>query len=54
MKISARNIFKGNVTKVEETVFSATISNEAVEELELEVGKEASAIIKATSVMIMA
>lgn len=65
--ISARNIFKGEVVKinegavnsivnikVEDTLFSATISKEAVEELKLAEGKEASVIIKATSVMIMA
>lgn len=65
--ISARNIFKGEVVKinegavnsivnikVEDTLFSATISKEAAEELKLAEGKEASVIIKATSVMIMA
>ena len=65
--ISARNIFKGKVVKinegavnsivnikVEDTLFSATISKEAAEELKLSEGKEASVIIKATSVMIMA
>ena len=65
--ISARNIFKGEVVKinegavnsivnikVEDTLFSATISKEAAEELKLTEGKEASVIIKATSVMIMA
>ena len=65
--ISARNIFKGEVVKinegavnsivnikVEDTLFSATISKEAIEELKLTEGKEASVIIKATSVMIMA
>lgn len=66
-EISARNIFKGEVVKinegavnsivnikVEDTLFSATISKEAAEELKLAEGKEASVIIKATSVMIMA
>ena len=65
--ISARNIFKGEVVKinegavnsivnikVEDTLFSATISKEAAEELKMTEGKEASVIIKATSVMIMA
>jgi len=45
MKISARNQLKG-------TVKSSTISIDAVKELGLAVGKEAYAIIKATSVMV--
>jgi len=64
-KISARNKFKGTVTDIQvgavndivtlETnlgIVSSTISKNAVEELELAVGKEAYAIIKATSVMV--
>ena len=66
MKISARNQFKGKVTKVQKgavnaivsieiaggNVITATVSLAAVEELGLEVGKEAYAVIKATSVMV--
>ena len=65
LKISARNQFAGKVTKVEAGAvnsivtieapvgtISATISNAAVAELGLEAGKEATAVIKATSVMI--
>ena len=65
MKISARNQFKGIVTNINEGavndivaietklgVVSATISKNAVKELELAVGKEAYAVIKATSVMV--
>ena len=65
MKLSARNQFSGTVTKVAEgavngivtldvngTSVSATISNNAVEELGLKVGEAALAVIKATSVMI--
>ena len=65
LKISARNQFAGKVAKVEKGAvnsivtieapvgtISATISNAAVEELGLEAGKEATAVIKATSVMI--
>ena len=64
-KISARNKFKGTVKNIQvgavndivtlETnlgIVSSTISKNAVEELELAVGKEAYAIIKATSVMV--
>ena len=64
-KISARNKFKGTVKSIQvgavndivtlETkigVFTSTISKNAVEELELAVGKEAYAIVKATSVMV--
>ena len=66
MKISARNQFKGKVVKIEEgavnaivkidigggNIFSATISMASVNELGLEVGKEAYAVVKATSVMV--
>ncbi len=65
LKISARNQFAGKVAKVEAGAvnsivtieapvgtISATISNAAVAELGLEAGKEATAVIKATSVMI--
>ena len=64
-KISARNKFHGVVKSIEEGavndivaietklgVVSATISKNAVKELELAVGKEAYAVIKATSVMV--
>ena len=64
-KISARNKFHGVIKGIQsgsvndivtlETKFgvvSSTISKNTVEELELSVGKEAYAIIKATSVMV--
>jgi molybdopterin-binding protein len=68
MKLSARNQFAGKVVEIKEgavnatvkieiakdTVISSTISMEAVKELGLSVGSEATAVIKATSVMIMA
>ena len=66
MKLSARNQFKGTVVAIDEgavngivkidigggNVMSATISMAAIKELGLEVGKEAYAIVKATSVMV--
>ena len=66
MKISARNQLKGTVKSIETgsvnaivhidigngNVISSTISIDAVKELGLAVGKEAYAIIKATSVML--
>ena len=66
MKLSARNQLKGTVIAINEgavncivkidigggNVISATISKEAVKELGLETGKEAYAVIKATSVMV--
>ena len=66
MKLSARNQFKGTVVGIQEgavngivkidigggNVISATISMNAIRELELAVGKEAYAVIKATSVMV--
>lgn len=65
MKLSARNQLKGTITNINEgavnaivtletaggTQISATISMAAVKELELAVGTEAAAVIKATSVM---
>ena len=66
LNISARNQLTGTVSAIEESAvnaivkldvaegvtISSTISMEAVKELGLAVGKEATAIIKATSVMI--
>lgn len=66
MKLSARNQFKGKVVDVQEgavngivkidigggNVMSATISMNAIRELGLAVGKEAYAVVKATSVMV--
>ena len=66
MKRSARNQFPGKVMSVKRgavnsiahvyvlggQVVSATISNNAVEELKLESGMDALAVIKATSVMV--
>lgn len=65
MKLSAGNQLAGTVTKITKgavngivvidvngTPISATISMAAIEELGLEVGKKAYAVIKATSVMV--
>lgn len=66
MKISARNQIKGKVVSIKEGPINAivvidigggntlrsTISVDAVHELGLEVGKEAYAVIKATSVLV--
>ena len=66
MKLSARNQFKGTVVDIQPgavngivkidigggNVMSATISMAAINELGLEVGKEAYAVVKATSVMV--
>jgi molybdopterin-binding protein len=66
MKLSARNKLKGTIIDIQEgavngivkidiggsNVISATISMNAIKELELAVGKEAYAVIKATSVMV--
>ena len=66
MKLSARNQFKGTVVAIDEgavngivkidigggNVMSATISMNAIKELGLAVGKEAYAVVKATSVMV--
>lgn len=66
MKISARNQLKGKIIKIQKgavnsiltldigggNTITATISCAAVKELGLEVGSDAYALIKATSVMI--
>lgn len=66
MKISARNRLKGKVITVEKdaitakvkvqvnvpAVVTALISREAVEDLDIKVGDEVEAVIKATEVMI--
>jgi molybdopterin-binding protein len=65
MKISARNALKGTVTdvvkgattahvriKVWDAVVTASITNEAVDELGLKQGLQASAVIKASDVMV--
>lgn len=66
MKLSARNQLKGTVVSIQEgavngivkidigggNVISSTISMASIKELNLEVGKTAYAVIKATSVMI--
>jgi molybdopterin-binding protein len=65
MKLSARNQLKGKIVEVKKgtttahvridiggTVITAAITNDSVDELKLEKGKKAYAIIKATSVMV--
>lgn len=66
MKVSARNQLKGKIVELEKgavnvlvkidigggNVISATISLDSVKELGLEKGKDAYAIVKATSVMV--
>jgi len=65
MKISARNRLKGKITDVKKgattahvridvggTTVTASITNEAVDELGLKVGQDAFAIIKASDVMV--
>ena len=66
MKLSARNQLKGIIVGIQEgavngivkidigggNAVSATISMNAIQELGLEVGKEAYAVVKATSVMV--
>jgi len=65
MKLSARNMLNGTVKAVTKgattthvqltvggTVITAAITNEAAEELGLKAGMQASAVIKASDVMI--
>ena len=65
MKISARNVLKGKIVDVvkgatiahvridvDGTVVTASITNESVEDLGLKTGMTASAVIKASDVMV--
>ena len=66
MKLSARNVIKGEITEVVKgtttahvkldvgsgTVITASITNEAVDELKLKTGDTAYAVIKASDVMV--
>jgi molybdopterin-binding protein len=65
MKLSARNQLKGKITDVKKgattthvridiggQIITASITNESADELTLEKGKTAYAIIKASSVMV--
>jgi molybdopterin-binding protein len=65
MKISARNVLKGKIVDVTKgattahvridvggTIVTASITNEAVEELGLAKGMAASAVIKSSDVMV--
>ena len=65
MKLSARNRLKGRIVEVRKgqttahvrldvngTIVTASITNEAVDELGLRAGQEAYAIVKASDVMI--
>lgn len=65
MKISARNTLKGKIVEVNKgattshvkidvggTIVTASITNAAVDDLGLEVGKTAYAVVKASDVMV--
>ena len=66
MKLSARNVLKGRITSVVKgsttahvkidlgggSVVTASITNEAVDELKLAAGDNAYAVIKASDVMV--
>lgn len=65
MRVSARNQLKGTIVEVAKgattahiridiggSIVTASITNEAVDDLALEVGKEAYAVVKASDVMV--
>ena len=65
MKLSARNVLKGRIVDVKKgattahvrldvggTIVTASITNEAADELKLVAGKAAQAVIKASDVMV--
>ena len=65
MKLSARNIIRGKIVEVKKgqttahvridiggTVITSSITNEAVDDLKLQTGQQAYAVIKASDVMV--
>ena len=65
MKLSARNVLKGKIVDVKKdqttahvrldtgsAIITASITNEAVDELKLQVGQDAFAVVKASDVII--
>ena len=65
MKISARNVLKGTIVEITKgattshvrldiggSIVTASITNEAVDDLKLAAGQEAYAVIKASDVMV--
>ena len=65
MKLSARNVLKGTIEQVQKgqttahvrinvggTIVTASITNEAVDDLKLKQGQTAYAVIKASDVMV--
>ncbi|MCI4679230.1 TOBE domain-containing protein [Rhodoblastus acidophilus] len=65
MKLSARNVFDGKIVEIKKGVttshvlidvkgliFTASITNESVEEMGLKVGESAKAIIKSSEVIV--
>jgi molybdopterin-binding protein len=65
MKLSARNLLKGTIVEVKKgqttahiridiggTIVTASITNEAVDDLKLQKGQQAYAVIKASDVMV--
>ncbi len=65
MKLSARNVLKGKIVKVIKgqttahvqidiggSVITSSITNEAVDDLQLKAGMEASAVIKSSDVIV--
>ncbi|RFB80551.1 TOBE domain-containing protein [Methylovirgula sp. 4M-Z18] len=65
MKISARNVLKGTIVDVVKgqttahvridvngTIVTSSITNQSVDELKLEKGKQAYAVVKASDVMV--
>jgi len=65
MRVSARNVLKGKITKITKgsttahvlidvngAIITAAITNEAVEDLNLKEGQNAAAVIKSSDVMV--
>lgn len=65
MRLSARNVLQGKITEITKgattshvkldvngTIVTASITNQSVDDLKLEVGKNAYAVVKASDVLI--
>lgn len=65
MKLSARNVLQGRIVEITKgattahvkidvggTVVTSSITNQAVDDLKLEVGKDAYAVVKASDVLV--
>ncbi len=53
MKISARNQLRGFGVRVGDNLIESVITRQSVEDLNIQIGSEVTAVIKSTEVMLM-